>query len=82
MKVSKFTEGLGLTEDGIQIFEDTASNEQRPATTRQGIMDMLACCEEILKEKKRYLSRQTNVIPSSHLQGLAHRYLYCWTLEI
>jgi hypothetical protein len=53
MTVSKLTEGLGLTEAGIKVFEDTGLNEQR-ATTGQGIMRMLACYEGILKEKKRY----------------------------
>lgn len=49
----KLTEGLGLIEDGIKVFEDIALNKWRVATTRQGIMRLLACCEEILKEKKK-----------------------------
>ena len=46
-------EGLGLMEAGIRVFEDNDWNEQRAATTGQGIVRMLACCEEILNVKKR-----------------------------
>jgi hypothetical protein len=45
-------------------------------------MRMLACCEEILKEKKRFLSRQTSVLGSLHLRGLVHLLLYLWTSEM
>ena len=42
--------------------------------------EMLAWYEEILKEKKRSLSRQTSVPDFfSHLQSLVHRHMYCWT---
>ncbi|XP_066566163.1 protein UXT isoform X1 [Amia ocellicauda] len=53
MTVSKLSEGLGLIEAGIRVLEDIDSNEQRAAATRQGIKRMLACYEEILREKKR-----------------------------
>jgi hypothetical protein len=43
---------------------------------------MLACCEEILKEKKRFLSRQTSVLGFLHLRGLVHFLLYLWTSEM
>jgi hypothetical protein len=56
MTVSKLTAGPGLTEAAIRLSENTDSKEQR-ATTRQGIMRMLAYCEEREKERKRYLSR-------------------------
>jgi hypothetical protein len=49
----KLTEWLGLIEGGIKVFEDIALNKKGLATTRQGIMRLLACCEEILKEKKK-----------------------------
>jgi hypothetical protein len=56
----KLTEGLGLIEGGIKVFEDIGWNKQRVATTRQGIMRLLAYCEEILKEEEEsYLSQQT-----------------------
>ena len=42
MAVLKLTEGLGLTEAGIRVFEDINWNGQRAAATGQGI------CEEIL----------------------------------
>jgi hypothetical protein len=57
----KFTEGLGLIETGITKFEDNDWNEQGTATTRQGIMRMLACCQGILKEE-RFLSCHTSVL--------------------
>ena len=43
------------------MLENVNSNEQR-ATTRLGIMKMLACYEEILKEKERPLSCQNSVL--------------------
>jgi hypothetical protein len=43
---------------GIKVSVDIDANKQRPATTRQGFKRMRACHEEILKEKKRFLSRQ------------------------
>jgi len=45
--ILKLTAGLGLTED----FEDVDSKEQR-ATTRPGIMRMLAYYEDRVKERK------------------------------
>jgi hypothetical protein len=44
------------------VFEDNDSNKQREATTRRGIVRMLACYEEILKEKKWSFSRETSVL--------------------
>jgi hypothetical protein len=38
--VLKLTEGLGLTEDGIKVFEDIGWKEWRVASTGQGIMRM------------------------------------------
>jgi hypothetical protein len=35
------------------MSEDNEWNEQRAATAGQGVVTMLACCEEILNEKKR-----------------------------
>jgi len=43
---------------------------------------MLACCEEILKEKKRVLSRLTSVLGFLHLRWLVVLHLYLWTSEI
>jgi len=43
-------QGFELTEAGIKISEDMEWNEQRVATTGQGIMSLLASCGEILKE--------------------------------
>jgi hypothetical protein len=51
-----------MTEPGIKVFEDTEWNKQRVAATGQGITRMLAFCKEILKKKKRTLSRQTSMI--------------------
>jgi hypothetical protein len=49
----KLIEGLGLIEGVIKVFEDIALNKRRVARTRQGIIRLLACCDEILKEKKK-----------------------------
>jgi len=51
MTVSKLTEGLGLTEAGIRAFDDIDWNEHRLTKTRLRIIGMLACCEDMLKEK-------------------------------
>jgi len=49
--VLKSTEWLGLNEVGVKVLDDTDWSKQR-AGTGQGIVVMLACYEEILKEKK------------------------------
>jgi hypothetical protein len=59
--VVKFTAGIGVTDFDIRMTDDTDTNEVQEATTRLGIMKMLTCCEEILLEKKRPLSCQTQV---------------------
>jgi hypothetical protein len=57
------------------------SSEQ--AATGREILRMLACCEAIMKEKKRSLSARLQcLISSSRLQKLLHRHLYCRTLEV
>jgi hypothetical protein len=53
--VWNLAELLGLTEAGARLLEDNIWNEQRSATTGQGIVRMLTC-EEILKVKKRSVS--------------------------
>ena len=54
--VLKLTEGLGLTEDGIKVFEDVGWKERRAASTGQGIVRMRAgWLGGDLKEKKRSL---------------------------
>jgi hypothetical protein len=40
--VSNMTKGLGLAEDGIEVSEDIECNDLRAATSRKGIMGMLA----------------------------------------
>jgi len=45
----KCSDGLELTEAGIKVFED--SNKQRAATTRQEIMRVVACYEDVFKGK-------------------------------
>jgi len=56
MTVLKLVEGLGLIEAAISVFEDNDWNEGGTARTGQGILRMLACCEEILKKKEMSLS--------------------------
>ena len=38
-----------LTYAGTKISEDTDWNQQQAATARQGIMELPACCKQILK---------------------------------
>jgi hypothetical protein len=65
------------------VFDDIDSLERRAAATRQGIMRKLACCEDILKEKERSLSRQNSELDSyKSFSGLVPRHLYCRTLEM
>ena len=40
-------------EEEVRVVEDTDWNKQRVAATGQGITSLLACCKEILKEKKK-----------------------------
>lgn len=66
MTVSKLFEGLGLTEVGHQGLWVTLirkSNEQPIAG--EGIMRMLACCEEILKEEMWTFFRQISLTVTS-----------------
>ena len=55
----KCSDGLELTEAGIKVFED--SNKQRAATTRQEIMRVVACYEDVFKGKQLSLSLQISV---------------------
>ena len=82
--VLKLTEGLGLTEDGIKVFEDVGWKEWRAASTGQGIMRMRAgWLGGDLKEKKSSLSARLQcLICSCHPQGLVHRHPYCWTMNM
>lgn len=64
MRVSKFTEGYELAEAGIRVLEDTEWNEQQVAATRQGIMKILAYCEEILKERTDSVSCPMSMLDS------------------
>ncbi|GFU88382.1 tigger transposable element-derived protein 1, partial [Trichonephila clavipes] len=53
MTVGNSTEGLSLIEKGLQILENTYSNEDRIFSTKEGIkIKLLVCDDEILDEKK------------------------------
>jgi hypothetical protein len=79
--VSKLTESLGLTETCIKVFEDIYPKEQQEAAIRQGIMRILTWYEEILRRRRNlWVARLQFWISSSHLRGLLHRHLYCWTV--
>jgi hypothetical protein len=62
MRMSKFTEEYELIEAGIRVLEDTDWNEQRVAATRRRIMKILACSEEILKERTDSVSHQMSML--------------------
>lgn len=64
LAVSKLTQWLGLIEGGIKVFGDFGSNQQRSATTVQGITGKFAFCEAITKERKRSLPCLTSVLGS------------------
>jgi len=49
------TDGLGLTDAGIEGVDWSSKNQTR-------IIGTLTCCEEILKEKERSLCRQNSVL--------------------
>jgi hypothetical protein len=55
------TVGVGLSETGTKVFVGTELNEQPAAKTVREIMMMLTY-QEIIKEKKLPLSRQTSVL--------------------
>ena len=77
MMVSKLNQGLGLTEDGIKVSEGTGLEQALSSSKQTRIY------EEILKERRGLcLTRVHCLIASSHLQGLLHRHLYCWTMEM
>jgi uncharacterized metal-binding protein len=47
----KLTEGLRVTEIGIKALQDADIKEQQTQKLGKELMRMLACYEEILKEK-------------------------------
>ena len=74
--------GFGVTEAGIEVFEDIDWNKQRAAATGTGVMRILPCYEDILKETKSSLSAKFRcLISSRQIQGLKHHHLYCCTFE-
>jgi hypothetical protein len=62
MTVLKLTEGFGLIEPGIKVFDDSGFNEQQGRR-------ILTCYEEILKEN-RPLSRQSSLLNSKESTGI------------
>ena len=60
----KLLELLGLIETLIKLFGATDWNKKLVATTGQGIMTLLDCCEEIPKEMKTHSVQQTSVLHS------------------
>jgi hypothetical protein len=61
MAVYELTERLRLIAADSTLFEGIGSKEHRTTTT-QGIMRILTCFDEILKEETQLLSRQTSVL--------------------
>jgi hypothetical protein len=79
MTVLKLVEGLGLTVAGISMFGDNDWNKKGTVKTGQGILRMLAYCEEILKEKEMSLSARFRCnVSLKHLQESCVANLYCW----
>jgi hypothetical protein len=69
--------GLWLIEPGVSMFDNVDSNEQREATTIQGITRRFW-----ERMTPLYLSRLQCLFFSSHLQGFVHDHICCWTLDI
>ncbi|GFT28881.1 hypothetical protein TNCV_3585791 [Trichonephila clavipes] len=62
MTIGILSEDLSLIEKGLQILENIDFNEDCIFSTKQGIKELLACCEKILREKKKEsLSRQAQL---------------------
>ena len=81
--VLKLTEGLGLTEVAIKVFEGVGWKERSVASTGQGIVRIRAgWLGGDLKEKRSLSARLQCLICSCHPQGLVHRHLYCWTVDM
>ena len=63
----------------IRVSEDVHWNDLR--TAGQGIMRLVACCEEVLKENKRFLSLQNSVLgffkSSSEIRATPHVLMRC-----
>lgn len=62
MTVGNLTEALSSIEKGLTILESIDSNEERIFVTKHGIKSLLTCYEEILREKKKSLTRQTTLL--------------------
>lgn len=62
MTVGNLTEALSSIEKGLTILESIDSNEERIFVTKHGIKKLLGCYEEILREKKKSLARQTTLL--------------------
>ena len=73
---------LRVTKAGINVSEDIASNEQRAATTRQGIVRKVSMRIFWRRSKGLFKVRRQCLISSSQLQGLLHGQMYCYTMEM
>ncbi|GBP58675.1 Tigger transposable element-derived protein 1 [Eumeta japonica] len=62
MTLGNLTEALSSIEKGLTILESIDSNEERIFVTKYGIKKLLGCYEEILREKKKSLTRQTTFL--------------------
>lgn len=68
--------GFGVSEAGIEVFEDIDWNKQRGAATGTEVMGILPCYGDILKGTKRCLpARRRCLISSRQIQGLTHHHL-------
>lgn len=62
MTIGNLAEGPSSIEKQLQIVENIAYKEERISSTKQGIKKLLACYEEILRERKKSLSRQPTLL--------------------
>jgi hypothetical protein len=65
MTFSRLKEGIRMIQAGIRMLKDTATKEKRSATIVQGIMQLFACTEEVLKRTNSPFYFETSVLVSS-----------------
>jgi hypothetical protein len=74
--------GFEVTVAGVEVFVDIDWNKERAAATGTGLMGILPCYEDILKEMKMCLSaRHRCLVSSRQLQGRTHHHLDCYMFE-
>ena len=80
MTLLNVTEVPGL-KVGIKVSENIDSHKQQQLD-KDWWVSLLAMRKFWRRRRGFYLTREQCLVSSSHLQGLLHHQLYCWTLEM